>query len=394
MRILGLDVCAGRLVGCLLTEGKPKDIRAFYRQNSFYHFGSDADSIERMIALHPDIAVLEPTGGNYSRLFVEKLTEAGVKVVLVPNNALNSYRANIAGTEDKDDELDSLCLALYYLDFSHDSSRFLSDRDSVCVHLRSLVHRIGFLNRLISPLVQLMRQRLWWQFPEVAKVRSRAEGVDSTPLLWGWIAGLKTSKKYDDLYAKSIGQGISQDVRDDARRYCDLCDEEHRLRFEINNLLQLPQFNGYRQVFTSYGFGTMSTATILSTVYPVEQFFQGSDKPIIERTITKGTGKEIKRRISERRFAKALGVCKQRQVSGKSKKTRKTGSALCRTSVYLWLIFTPGLPQRRTTPELQTIGAYFDRQVAKHGTNRGLIRSNTMVYTASRLFRALVEVNK
>jgi transposase len=71
-----------------------------------------------LLALKPDVALMEPTGVNYQRLWGVQLAKVGVEVRLVSNNKLPSYRKTL-DLPDKDDDADALALACYYFDYQH-----------------------------------------------------------------------------------------------------------------------------------------------------------------------------------------------------------------------------------------------------------------------------------
>ncbi|MCC5664372.1 hypothetical protein LC653_10700 [Nostoc sp. CHAB 5784] len=64
-----------------------------------------------------------------------------------------------------------------------------------------------------SPIINRIRQDLAWQFPEVALVRWRRGESGEVPMLWGWLAGVRKSSRYDRLYEQSVGLGITDTVR-------------------------------------------------------------------------------------------------------------------------------------------------------------------------------------
>jgi hypothetical protein len=66
-RILGLDISKSSVTACLL-ESKPNDPRQFYYECPFMLFSANSEGIKALLALKPDIAIMEPTGVNYSRL--------------------------------------------------------------------------------------------------------------------------------------------------------------------------------------------------------------------------------------------------------------------------------------------------------------------------------------
>ncbi|MCC5606659.1 hypothetical protein LC612_07625 [Nostoc sp. CHAB 5834] len=82
IKILGLDVSKSSVSACLLTE-KPEVPRQFYYECPFKCFSANAQGIKKLLELKPDIAIMEPTGVNYSKLWGTHLARAGVEVRLV-----------------------------------------------------------------------------------------------------------------------------------------------------------------------------------------------------------------------------------------------------------------------------------------------------------------------
>ncbi len=188
LRVLGLDVSKSSVSACLL-ECKPLEPRQFYYECPFFRFSANSEGIKALLELKPDIAVMEPTGTNYAKLWGTHLARAGVEVRLVGHKELRSYRAYQLGLPDKDDDADALALACYCFDYFDNHRRFVQIRDQAVTRLRELVLRLAHLNRVQSPIINRLRQDLAWQFPEVALVRSR-RCSEKVPLLWGWLVSV------------------------------------------------------------------------------------------------------------------------------------------------------------------------------------------------------------
>ena len=61
---------------------------------------------------------------------------------------------------------------------------------------------------------------LTWQCPEIALVKSTEVQDDLPPLLWGWLAGLRKSQKYDRIAIETIGTGLEPQTLWAAQQYC------------------------------------------------------------------------------------------------------------------------------------------------------------------------------
>ena len=338
-------------------------------------------------------SLLEPTGNNYSKLWGTHLARAGVEVRLVGHKELRNYRANHLALPDKDDDADALALACYYFDYHKEPRRFVQIRDLRIVKIRELVLRLAHLNRVQSPIINRARQDLAWQFPEVALVKSRRGESGEVPLLWGWLAGERKSTRYERLYSQSVGLGITDTVRQHAKRICDLQREEHAIEAELRELLADSRFEHYRTVFKKFGFGDRLIAVIISQIYPIEGFLDATGKPEVRIRQGRNSKKPTKRHLSLRRFQKALGVAPSMVASGDSKKSKVVGgSDLCRKSLWQW-VFTKIEPQRsRLKNDIgKTLGEQLDTEKAA-GRPVKLVRNRVAAKGARLLFRELVKV--
>lgn len=383
MRVIGLDICKNSVVACLLCSGRPTEPRQLYYDLDFPRFRADASGIKALLAMSPDVAVMEPTGVNYMKLWASHLAANGVKIVLVGHKQLRNYRENLA-LPDKDDQADALALACYYLEHHALDRRFVRTRDPVVAEIREIVLRLHHLNRVQSPIVNRARQDLAWQFPEVASI-----GLDGV-VFWGWLAGERRSKKYDDLYALTVGLGLRAETRNAARMICDIQRREQVLELEMRSLVREVRFLPYRKVFAQFGFGQRIEALILSQIYPLENYLDGNGLPEVKIRKGKVSGNPTKRYLSRRRFQKALGVAPTREDSGDKKTTRKAGSSLCRMGLWQWL-FTRIEPKRSRLKN--STGAYLGEILdsEKQRCPVKLARSRVCSKAADLLFQDLVK---
>jgi transposase len=356
MIVCGLDVCKLSVAACVLDD-KPKDVRQLYFDIDFHKFYANVTGIKELLALKPDVAVLEPTGVNYSKLWATKLARAGVKVVLVGHTQLRHYRDAHLGLPDKDDDADALALACYYWDYQDDPRRFVQVREFPIVRIRELVLRLSHLARVQSPIINRIRQDLAWQFPEVA--------TSCSTRLWAWLAGRVKSKRFDDRYAKTAGLGLTETVGLHAERLYLIYSEESAIEAELLGYLDDFQFERYRRVFKQFGFGNRVQSIILSQIYPFENYLQDG-RAIVKIRKGRKSGKPTKRYLSLRRFMKALGVAPTENSSGdKTSRSVVGGSDLCRRSLWQW-VFTRVEPckSRGTNPILLELGKELDEYKA------------------------------
>lgn len=390
-RILGLDISKSSVSACLL-KSKPNDPRQFYYECPFMLFSANSEGIKALLALKPDIAVMEPTGVNYSRLWGTHLARAGVEVRLVGHKELRNYREHQLSLPDKDDDADALALACYYFDYFDSPRRFVQIRDFTTTRIRELVLRLAHLNRVQSPIINRLRQDLAWQLPEVAHVKS-VRGIDgNVPLLWGWLCGERKSKRYDNLRSSSVGLGITSTVQYHARRLCDLQREEHSIETELQQLLNDSKFTAYRNVFKTFGFGLRLEAIILSQIYPLENYFGADGKPEVKIRKGRKSGKPTKRYLSLRRFQKSLGLAPSLEASGdKSKIKIVGGSDLCRIAFWQWVFTRIEVKRCRIDNEIgEVLGSQLDAEKAA-GRPVRLVRARISAKAAKLLFKELVK---
>ncbi len=389
-KILGLDVSKAS-VSCCLLEFRPENPREFYYTYPFTSLNADSAGVRALLALRPDIAILEPTGTNYSKIWISHLERAGVEVKLVGHRELRNYRSYQLGLPDKDDDADALALACYGFDYANDKLRFVRRRHPTVARVRELILRLNHLNRVQSPIINRARQDLAWQFPEIAGVRSVRWKTKDTPLMWAWLAGERKSKIYDRKYANSCGLGISGTVRWHAQRICSIEKEQHAIEVELAELLMEPRFYPYQKVFDHFRFGLRLRCVILSQIFPLDDFLENG-QPEVKRLRGRTSGKPTKRHLSLRRFQKALGVAPSQESSGDSVKIKIVGgNAICRKALWQWVFTTIEVKRCRIKNEIgQSLGKYLDTQ--KHeGRPVQLARSRTSARAVRLLFKKLVK---
>ncbi|MEP6517432.1 IS110 family transposase [Microcoleus vaginatus] len=395
-QIIGLDISKASVSCCLISE-KVDEPREFYYRYNFHKFAATAHGISELLTLigsesdkQNTIAVMEPTGVNYQILWGTQLARAGIEVRLVGHKELRSFREHHLGLPDKDDDADALALAIYGWDYQNTPRRFVQTRDRTIVQIRRLVLRLAHLNRVQSPIINRARQDLAWQFPEAALIKSLRSG-EKVPLLWGWLCGERQSVKYDLLLERSIGLGVTDELRKHAARICDLQREEMVLEFELSKLVGEPQFLPYRKVFARFGFGRRVEALLLSQIFPIENYLAADGKPDIKIRKGRRSGKPTKRHLSLRRFCKALGYAPSQESSGDLQKSKVVGgSDLCRRALWQW-IFTRIEPTRaRMANDIgDRLGEIMDSEKAS-GRPVRLVRSRVAAKAVKLLFRELV----
>ena len=392
MKVLGIDVAKSSVVCCLLSN-KPSDIREVYRDsNYFYKFNADAQDIQSLLELFPDCAILEPTGVNYSRLWQTRLQQAGVKVCLVGHNELSSYRKSL-GLPDKDDEADALALASYFFDYSHMPRRFLSIREPSVYFLRESIFDLEHYARVRNAITNRLKQQLAWQFPEVSNYSVKRKFLGLSPLLWRWLAGFSQSSRYDRLYCQSAGEGLTANTRKTAKILCDIYELELSIETEVAEVLKESRFSSYIEVFKNFGFGERLQALLLSEIFPIEKFLGLDGKPEIIISTGKISGKPTKKNLSKRRFKKALGAAPTRDWSGERRGYKKTGPALVKSKLYLFILTRIAPKKSRLDNEIgKKLGGMFDEMKQQKQPTRkswGKIRCKVVEMLYEYLLKAL-----
>ncbi len=322
---------------------KPSNPRDDYFAADIEVFHSNLENLNRLRAkiesfnAQKVVAICEPTGMNYARLWINKLSDWGCEVRMISNSKLPNYRAELMGKEGKSgaktDDIDAFAIACWYFDKTEAS--YLKIRDSLVGQIKQICLRIEHLNRLQSPIVNRMRQELTWQCPEVALVRSAKLQEELPPLLWGWLAGSRKSKKYDRILEATVGSGIEPQTLWAAKQYCEIEEEIFKLKKLLVEMIDNPQFDEYRQIFAKFGFGYQLQGYLLGAIYPIEDFLKDG-RPEIKLRKNRQSGKESKLKLSERRFMRAVGMGVIRDDSGQKKKGKQSGSALCRKALWQW----------------------------------------------------------
>lgn len=388
-RICGIDICKLSVVACVLEE-RPTEPRQSIYDETFYEFRADVSGLQGLMALAPDIAVMEPTGVKYAKMWGTQLARMGVDVRLVGNDKLRYYALHSLQFEDKNDDYDAYALACYGFDYLNSERRFLQERDRVIVRIRQLVLRLAHLNRVQSPIINNMRQDLAWQFPEIAgrQVQRRANCV---PIFYTWLAGEKKDKRYEEQYQNSAGLGLTDTVVAHAKRLCDLQREEMRIEAELSELMKDERFKPYREVFAKFGFGKRVEAMILSQIFPIESYMGEDGLPEVKMRKGRNSGKPTARHLSRRRFQKALGVAPSENSSGdKLGGGVVGGSDLCRVALWQW-VFTAIEPKKRRLNNgiMDKLGEKLDHEKTQ-GRPVRLIRSRVSSKAGEILFKELV----
>ena len=395
-KILGIDIGNGLAVCCLLDSTKEHDnpSEETIDANNFHHFRATKDGLERLLKLNANIAVLEPTGGNYSKLWITALETHGVEVKQVNHAALARHREHL-GLPDKDDERDAYALAHYGIINLKRLNRFNFKRDDQIIRIREISLRLMHLTRCQSPIINRLKQDLAWQFPEISKHSfQRATLQQSIPVLWLWLAGLSNSPKWIRQYEKSCGLGLTDTAKANTARLIDIHKEEIILEQELMTLLKNPDYKPYLEVFKSYGMGIRISAVLLAQIYPLSKFLGEDGQEIIVTKKGRISKKPTKRHISQRKFQKTIGTAPKESSSGDKTKKSKSGSGLCRIALWQWIyVRIEPIQNRRNCPKALAIynWAKDPTEPKRSGAPIKLWRSKVAAHASRLIWKDLVK---
>ncbi|MEQ9669641.1 IS110 family transposase [Coleofasciculus sp. G2-EDA-02] len=394
-RILGGDICKDRVV-CWLLEERPNDLRSYWKSQvksrskdpvedelTFYFTKT---GISHLLEVKPDVIVLEPTGVHYSWLLAHICQSEGIEVLWVGHCEATHYRKSHK-LPDKNDLADALALAAYAHTHWGKTDQFLQFEPGPIVQIRDLYLQLKSLTRVQSPLINRVRQQLCREFPEAAFKNSQP-GKDGLIPLWAWLGNVERKNVrrnfyYDRLYDKSVAKEYGIEISQFSQRYaemlCQIHSWEHEAEQKLAELIYLPQFKEYNQVFDKFGIGLRLRALLLCHIYPLSKFESlGS-------------------------FKKRLGMAGDELSSGDRKGWNAgSGSKMCRSELYLWILLAIAPVKNRPRGIIgERLGDFYDKRQEqfKKNTEGGntfgkLIISQTAAYGCKLLFKELKKALK
>ncbi|BAU65675.1 hypothetical protein STA3757_30640 [Stanieria sp. NIES-3757] len=361
-KIIGLDVGQGYAVACLLDHF-PVNIQQHFKQlqknRQFIKLKCDRASVEKLLSLQPDVIVLEPSGFWYSAFWARVAEVHHVEVFWIGHADLSHTRGSYGFTNKRDDE-DALCLAATYFDDRfidvHGRKRYLQHYQSSEIdNARSLFLGKEQLAKLRSGMIAQIKQRLSYEFPEMASKTftiSRVQGF--TPFL-GWLGegsslelgsraceprDISSNSRYDKLYESSIALSLDISISDYTREHAlTITQLEKRITIallELEHILNFPEFVKYCEVFNRFGFGLSTSVLLLLHVYPFEKFLV-SGLPWVDYELSK-SDKLVKRHRSLRNFQAFLGLSYSIAQSGDRTTRAFHGSTMMRSHLYAWAL--------------------------------------------------------
>lgn len=327
MKICGLDISRNSATVCVLEE-IPHD----FKKVKVKKLKLNQKGLETLLGLEFDAAILEPTGGHYSRLWAHALAKAGHEVRWVNHDTVESHRRSHR-LINKSDSIDAAILAVYGLERWNVKGAFLDEQPSD--KMNSLVLQIESLNRIRNPIINRLRQQLSHEWPEVAE-RTTKNGKNPAGL-WLAIADEKWSAKLKTEYEQSIGLGLSEFSKGLAKLACDVDRQKIALEEQIYEELDKQEYKPYMKALEVFGIQKSSTAaSLILAIYPFERFLD-SDRKIITEHVYSCNGKRVRRNRSLAAYKMACGLGMTLYQSGDKEGWRPGGRAVTRRSIWRWV---------------------------------------------------------
>jgi hypothetical protein len=346
-KIIGIDIGRDTATCCVLTEFAPIPQRHFKQiKSQIKTLKTDVDGVNWLISQQPDGLVMEPTGKWYSSFWAELARQHNIPVYWIGHSDLAAQRKSY-GFKNKFDAEDAYCLALTYFDERfidiNGEKRWLEFSPAID-RVRNIFFELEQVDKLTNSTINQVRQRLCLEFPEAARRDSQINRDLGYAPLWGYLAGLYTYKRIEKIRANSVavaqGIEISTYTRQHAQSICDLQIRRCGIESELIELLKLPEFKPYIDVFINYRFGLRTKCLLLLQCYPIQKFLVNG-KPFTEReekTNKKGEIKIITNHRSLKSFHLYLGVGRTWKESGEESKWVLAGSDICRCHLYCWAL--------------------------------------------------------
>lgn len=333
-KVAGIDVSRGSITVAILDQIPQTKLKSFLRTCKVQKF--KRDQIDELLSLDFDVAVLEPTGGHYSKLWAERIKQSGREVRWVGHREVKGYRESWR-LPDKTDKTDAVALACYGLERWNMPGMFLDSRCEVAVTLREKYLQVQFFNRATTPLINRLRQQLEWECPELADRSAHRNWLAKPSGLWRAIAGNPTPKWKAEI-ENSKGFGLSAFSRELAAQIVANERSIQRVESELELLLQEAELSRYLEIMAPFYFGKRISVAILSGIYPIEKF-KGHSNPL-------GA------------FKLCCGMAQVWHESGDFKGWVPGGNVDIRNALFLWALAT--IPKgKATSPELEVLRDYY-----------------------------------
>lgn len=353
MRVLGLDVSKGKVTACIL-DAVPDSLKRYCKTYKALEFTTSASDIEALFQLEFDVAVMEPTGVHYSRLWAYYLHKHSKVVRWVGHRTIRHFRESHS-LPNKSDKADALAIAAYSLLYWHNSEAFI---DGEAEEIRYLYLQLQSLNRLRVPTINRLRLQLAHECPELADRPIQRKWLENSPRILRAISGERVTPTNAAVLEQSIGTGISSFSAGLARVLLELDQQEILVETQIDRLLNAPKYHRYRECFDSWGIHGRTAAALLAHIYPIERFLVDG-REVIERE--DGT----KRYRSLASFKLSIGCGKVQYQSGGQLHWKAGGSFECRKALYLWVKTAIVLSPDLSNPKIAKLHDYYQNGVQR-----------------------------
>ncbi|WP_416674713.1 IS110 family transposase [Egbenema bharatensis] len=369
MRIAGIDVSRGKVSVCVLSE-LPENLKEFAENYYGREFCSDHEGIENLLSLDFQVAILEPTGKHYSKIWAYHLENSGREVRWVKHKAAAAYRES-HDINNKDDLPDAVALACYGLERLNRPNAFIDPEKE---RLFELFQELENLTKIKTVAINRLRQQLSHEFPEVShRAVVRKWLSPQPPGLWLAIANEKWSKKWQKEYDRSIGTGIGQFSQSLAAQVCSLERQEYLIEQSIASETQKAKYAPYLNAFSRLGIGNR-TAAALMVIYPFERFLDKDGAVIKQKKRRNRDGRTVKtnRNRSLARFKLSMGMGRVLYKSGDGQlKWKPGGPSHVRVALWRWCEMNIKRNPNLDNPHIKELYDYYkngvEREIWKDG---------------------------
>ncbi|MDJ0730576.1 MAG: hypothetical protein QNJ33_11360 [Crocosphaera sp.] len=323
---------------------------------------------------------MEPTG-NYSKLWLNTLLDAGKEVRFISNRSLVPYR-KLCGWEYKDDYHDATALAYCAWLNINNPSAFLSLKTPEIHATYQLFLQHERINRELKPLVNRARNLLHTEFPEGKK--SKGQSSDKVDGIWLFISNSNQHPGWRKVWLKKISKsigtvqkcGFSPQIVKLSQQIVRLKERRIQIKKAFQEFLTNPKYAFYNEAFDCFNLGVYDRTIILCQIYPFEQFLDtnGNELRKIKPRKFGKSGKPVTKRVGLNRFHACLGKAVKPWESGKKKGHIVTGSVLARIRLYLWAKRTMALsPPRNPKPRVKELYDRYLHDIQAKLTKKGKI---------------------
>lgn len=350
-KICGLDISRNSATVCIL-ETIPHDFKKVKTKK----LKLNQKGLETLLSLEFEIAILEPTGGHYSRLWAHAIRQAGREVRWVDHETVESHRRSHR-LINKSDSLDAAILAVYGLERIDTKGAFLAEQPSQA--LNDFILQLESINRIRTPMINRLRQQLCHEWPEVSERVINASETQPGGL-WRAIADEYWSPKLEREYKETIGLGISEFSQGLARMICEAGRQKIKLEGQIIQELDKPDYAPYLEALAEFGIQPgITAASLILAIYPFERFLDGDRKVIKDRVISVN-GKRVKRNRSLAAYKMACGMGMTWYQSGDKEGWRPGGRAVTRKAIWRWVKMKIVMKPDTSNPHIKKLRDYYE----------------------------------